>query len=219
VLVGAYVRGFSAAYHVGFGAGLVAMPDGKAAVPIALVKAAGDNYTALSMPNRGPLPFPAAVWTGKQYLLAIATRGSEAGPGKAFAGKDSVAVIGMDGKGKEIPGDPAFVVFNGERLNSAPSVSMAADDERCLLVEDVVSSKGRKNNADEELSYQVHGCFLSPDGKPSGDGKPFVIADAGKACASGGFASAGPKGQFLVVWSEARGIDDVKVLARIVKTK
>jgi hypothetical protein len=32
-----------------------------------------------------------------------------------------------------------------------------------------------------------------------------------------GFAAAGGEGSFLVVWSEPRGVDDVKVAAKIVK--
>ena len=124
-----------------------------------------------------------------------------------------VCTVDVQGKGT---GGPEFVVFNGERLNQGPCVSLAFDGERCLLTEDVILSK--KEGRGEALLSQVHGCFLSPEGKALDGGKTFAITNnSAKTYCSQGFACAGPKGQFLVVYSEARGVDDVKIAAQVVK--
>ena len=43
-----------------------------------------------------------------------------------------------------------------------------------------------------------------------------MAGDGSKSCLMGQAAS-GPKGVFLVTYTEGRGVDDVKVVARIVK--
>jgi hypothetical protein len=170
------------------------------------VKALGSGYGVLCLDPRKVHHPAGAVWTGKQFVVCVPSQGQR---------KDCVVTCTVDAQGKET-GGPEFAVFNRERLNGGPCVSLAFDGERCLLTEDVILSK--KEGRGEALLTQVHGCFLSPDGKPLDGGKTFAISgnDAKTYCFQG-FACAGPKGRFLVVCSDARGVDDVKIAARVVK--
>jgi hypothetical protein len=190
-------------------AGVLAMPDARPAAPVSVVKAfgAGDNKVLCLDPRKVHHP-AGAVWTGTHFILAV--------PSYVGGRKDAVAVCAMDAQGKET-GAADFAQFGPERLNSAPCVSLAFDGEKCLLTEDVIVSGGRKGG-NETLLTQVHGAFLSADGKPLDGGKTFVISgnDARTYCLQG-FAASGPKGQFLAVYTDARGVDNVKITARLVK--
>jgi hypothetical protein len=56
---------------------------------------------------------------------------------------------------------------------------------------------------------------IKPDG--SADGEAFAIAgETGKECVLPSVVS-GPDGSCLVVYSEIRGVDDVKVVAKTIK--
>jgi hypothetical protein len=216
VLVCAYNGEYGPDYkRIGLSTGTVTMPDGKPVAPVAHMAVLWKDRDPLCLGNRQVHHPVGAVWTGKQFLLGVSSQGAQTGPGKPFYRKDCVAICPTDAQGKET-GGPEFVVFAGERLNNSPCVSLAFDGERALLTEDVILSSGKGKG--ETLLTQVHGCFLSPEGKPLDGGKPFAISgnDAKTYC-SQGFAVAGPKGQFLVVYSEARGVDDVKIAARLVK--
>ncbi len=217
VLVAAYDGEYGPDYKsVGISAGVVAMPDGKPVSPVARVGALLGNYANLCLGNRLVHHPPGAAWTGSQFLVCVPSGGSAQGAGKPFKGKDCVVVCSVDAQGKS-SGDPEFTVFARERLNSAPCVSLAFDGERCLVTEDVIIGQGR-GAKNEVLQTQVLGCFLAPDGKPLGDGKPFSVSNnPARTYCSQGFAASGPKGCFLAVWSAARGIDNVKVAARVIK--
>ena len=95
--------------------------------------------------------------------------------------------------------------------------SLASDGMRVLLTMDWPQPIRRG----EPVRMGVYGWLLStegPDGKvlEGGENGFPIAAEAGRdqhlATAAGG-----PAGTFLVVYSEPRGIDDVKVVARIVK--
>jgi hypothetical protein len=68
------------------------------------------------------------------------------------------------------------------------------------------------------FATEIHGWFVGADGKPADDPKKgFVIAaEAGKSALLPTVA-AGPKGVSLVVYTEFRGVDDAKLLARLIK--
>jgi hypothetical protein len=214
MLVVSYVKKYGPDYpsNIGLVAGAAAAADAKPVAPLAFLSAFGTEFCL--DPRRVHNP-AGAVWTGKQFLVCVPMGRPQRGIGTDHAKQDCVAVWPVDAQGKAA-GGPEFVVFGPERLNGGPCVSLACDGERVLLTEDVILGSGR--GKDETLLTQVHGCFLSPEGKPLDGGKPFAISgnDAKTYCFQG-FAVAGPKGQFLVVYSEARGVDDVKILARVVK--
>jgi hypothetical protein len=175
----------------------------------------GNNYGVLLLGPRQVHHPLGAAWTGKQFLVCAPSGGSGQGAGKAYSGKDSVVIASMDSQGKEC-GGPEFVVFNGERLNGGPCVSLAFDGERALVTEDTIAST--KDKKGEVLLSQVQGCFVSPEGKALDGGKTFVISgNDAKTCCFQGFVCAGPKGQFLAVYTDARGVDDVKIAARVIK--
>jgi hypothetical protein len=188
------------------------VPDGKLVSPLSQPAPFSSELSLDPWRVHNP---PGAAWTGKGFLVCTPPGGNPKGAGQAYKRKDCVAIWALDAQGKT-SGEPAFVAFGPERLNGGPCVSLAFDGERCLLTEDVIIGSGRSKT--ETLLTQVHGCFLSPEGKPLDGGKTFVISgnDAKTYCFQG-FACAGPKGQFLAVCSEARGVDDVKIVARVVK--
>jgi hypothetical protein len=94
--------------------------------------------------------------------------------------------------------------------------SIASDGERYLVTRDQIVSKG---GALPVLGVQAR--ILPADWKggkddPLKDGF-FPVAGDGKQSCLMGQAAAGPQGTFLVTYTEARGVDDVKVVARTVK--
>lgn len=93
--------------------------------------------------------------------------------------------------------------------DETPRYSVAAAGDKQFLVVGDYSEKGR---------FLIGGWRFAPDAKPIDDEKTgFVVAsDAAKDSILPAVAS-GPNGACLVVYSEIRGADDVKVLARIVK--
>jgi hypothetical protein len=83
-----------------------------------------------------------------------------------------------------------------------------AFDGKAYLVVTELDVKGR----------QIAGWRVSPEGKLLDDaGKGFAIAAEPGRNEILPFAAGGPEGASLVVYSELRGADDVKVLARVVK--
>jgi hypothetical protein len=209
VLVAAYNDGYGPDYKpVGISTAAIAMPDGKPVAPAANLDALLKGRTVICLGARKVHHPCGAAWTGRQFLVCVPSQ-------KSGKSADCVAVSAVDGQGKG-SGEPEYVVFAGERLNDGPCLSLAYDGERCLLTEDVILSA--KAGKGETFLSQVHGGFLSPEGKPLDGGKTFAISGnaAGTHCFQG-FAAAGAKGQFLAVWTEARGVNDVKIVARVVK--
>jgi hypothetical protein len=179
----------------------VAMPDGRPGKPMVKLH----EKANLLLGFRTGTQSPVAVWTGSAFLVAFPACDQAKGVGKL----DAVAVIRADGKGVDLGGEPELVALADNRLKKNPRVSIAFDGKRCLLTEDVATNDTR---------IVVRGCFLSADGKPlDGEKGAFPIAGDEKIEAMQGFAAAGAEGTFLAVWSEPRGVDDVKVVARIVK--
>lgn len=94
----------------------------------------------------------------------------------------------------------------------SPWCSVASDGERYLVTRDHIAAKKPM----QVLGVQAR--FLPADWK-GGDlnaGVFPVAGDGQKSCLQGE-AAAGDKGTFLVTYAEARGVDDVKVVARLVK--
>ncbi len=218
VLVAAYDGEYGPDYkRVGITSCAVSMPEGKPFAQTATMAAFGASHGRLCLDNRKVHNPPAAAWIGGRFLVAAPSEGSGQGEGKAYLRKDCVAVCAADGEGKGI-GGPSFAVFGPERLNGEPCVSMASAGGRCLLVEDAILSAG-KDKGGEKLARRILGVFLTPEGKPSDGGAPFAIFDGtvGKTVPLRASVCAGSEGKFLVVCSEARGVDDVKIVSRIVK--
>jgi hypothetical protein len=212
VVVGVYQREFGRdSNRVFLGSGWVAMPDGKVGTPIAKVLSSYPKpYHSMACDSRTTHQPTAAVWTGKVYLMAMPK-----GEGRKWRPPDDVAVFRLDPQGKDL-GNPEIVgSFGGHRILKNPRISITFDGERVLLLEDSVRAKDSRGEGLARM--QVRGAFLSPEGKPLKEGI-FIAGDnkMRKDCMQG-FAAAGPRGEFLAVWSEARGIDDVRIAGRVVK--
>ena len=88
--------------------------------------------------------------------------------------------------------------------------SIACDGDRYLLTCDwTVGKKGL-------MGVQARLAPADWKGEKANEGLFLVAGDGEKTCMMGQ-AAAGPKGTFLVVYTEARGVEDFKVVARIVK--
>jgi len=124
----------------------------------------------------------------------------------------------LDANGKET-GPPQMVV-GAKGLGLVPLFTLAFDGEKYLLTLDQPVRRGR-----EGVQVKVFGYYLEADGKLPGDRIKdlpktfFVIAGDGDKDQMQGFAAAGPKGACLVAYVEVRGVDDCKVLARVVRAK
>jgi hypothetical protein len=94
-----------------------------------------------------------------------------------------------------------------------PRYAIASDGERYLVVRDRVVSK--KPLAMLGIQARLLPADWKGDGKLD-EGFFPVAGDGGRSCMMGQPA-AGPKGSFLVVYTECRAPEDVKVVARIVK--
>jgi hypothetical protein len=88
---------------------------------------------------------------------------------------------------------------------SAPSdrQGLAFDGTNYLLVADCA-----------EKTSSIKGWVVASDGKP---GAEFLVSEGSAANCLSPAAAAGPAGSVLVVYSEVRGADDTKVVARVVK--
>jgi hypothetical protein len=143
------------------------------------------------------------------------------GPSEAFAtltndGFDHASLVWRFGKAGEVSGGErrSFRPESFERKTPMlPRQALAYDGRNFLLA--VQCSQLLKGG---EIRAHVYGCRIAPDGKPLDDLKTgFAIADEAGRDHILPAAAAGPEGVCLVVYSEARGIDDTKLLARIVK--
>lgn len=97
----------------------------------------------------------------------------------------------------------------------AARFAAAVAGQSFLAVGEVLNTAGDPRRPGAERYARVIGWRITPDGAP--DGEPFAIAgEMGKECVLPSVA-AGPDGACLVVYSEIRGVDDVKVVGRVVK--
>lgn len=122
-------------------------------------------------------------------------------------------VVAMDKSGK-VTGT-AQKLFAHTRNNFAPNLRMVATGKDFLLVSDYAAPVGKDQ---EKARIQIRGWKIAADGKVLSDENAGfeIAADAAKDQMLPAVA-AGPDGSVLVVYSELRGVDDVKVMARIVK--
>jgi hypothetical protein len=119
----------------------------------------------------------------------------------------------FDGDGKRI-GEP--FISRQSLTDIALVSSIAFDGERALMTYDFPSEG--KTMGKPPLHMKVWGWMISAEGKVTEGGEYgfSIAADANKDCMQA-FSCAGRKGAFLVVYSEARGVENTKVVARIVK--
>ena len=98
----------------------------------------------------------------------------------------------------------------------APMSSIALNGERVLLTYDFPSAT--KKIGKRPVRMKVWGWIYSADGKMIEGGKSgFSIAADKKTDCMQAVPCAGPEGLFLVVYAEARAIENTKVVARLVK--
>jgi hypothetical protein len=84
-----------------------------------------------------------------------------------------------------------------------------------LAVGEVLSNTGGKKDGSAGRFVRVIGWRITTEGKA--DGEAFAVAgEAGRECLLPSVA-AGPDGSSLVLYSEVRGADDVKVVGKTVK--
>jgi hypothetical protein len=86
-----------------------------------------------------------------------------------------------------------------------------------VVVGDVLGARGKKKRRPSAADYYARVlCWrMAADGAPQGEAIA-VAGEPGRECLLPD-VSGGPNGGCLVVYSEVRGVDDVKVVARIVK--
>jgi hypothetical protein len=146
-----------------------------------------------------------------RYSAAMGTDGYLAAAGGRYyrGGNFRLYRIGLTG---DLVGNPEYVQWVGKEWPAMlPCVSLTFDGEKFLLA-------GEWANHDKPGRAEIHGYFIGADGKILSDvNKGFTIAaDAAKDQVMPA-AAGGPKGVSLVVYSENRGVDDVKLVARLVK--
>ncbi|GBD36631.1 hypothetical protein HRbin36_01756 [bacterium HR36] len=120
-------------------------------------------------------------------------------------------VISMDAFGSSLILSDSFYP-----LQMRPCV--AFDGQTYLVVSDVLSSTKveRKHETAWERYVRILGWKVEEDGKlQTEDG--FVVAGTPQRQCLLPAVAAGPQGTWLVVYSEVRGIDNVKVVGRVVK--
>jgi len=93
-----------------------------------------------------------------------------------------------------------------------PRYALAFDGTDYLVASGVAVVSGRRGG--QTVRTQVRGWRVAPDGKVQGDFE--IAANAGKDQMLPALAT-GPKGTCLAVYSEVRGADNVKVMARVVR--
>ncbi|GBD35531.1 hypothetical protein HRbin36_00643 [bacterium HR36] len=92
--------------------------------------------------------------------------------------------------------------------------SLAASDKELLLV----TEWPRLQPASRRVRMEIRGWRLASDGRPLDDTEAgFVVAAYERRDQLLPAVAAGPDGTFLVVYSERRGVDDMKVVARIIR--
>jgi hypothetical protein len=126
--------------------------------------------------------------------------------------KGGVTCFRFDGDGNRLG---EWLKFRDDTRNSA--FGLAFDGERALMTYDI-PAKDKPSSGPSLYRMAVWGWTFSSDGKMIEGGQSgFSIAtDKSKDCMQA-VPCAGRKGAFLVVYAEARGVENTKVVARIVK--
>ena len=167
----------------------------------------GAAQGAPSAYTKGTCPF------GSRFLPALAGMGDKGGFVAATSYYGGCVVYPFNGAGKAA--GEGVRLGHTERDEFKAAYSAAADGERCLITLDCIGGSNKKLG---QPWVGVWGWFLGPDGKVlAGEKTGFQIAAGEDKDRMHGFGCAGPKGAFLAVYSETRGVDDVKVVARLVK--
>jgi hypothetical protein len=126
--------------------------------------------------------------------------------------QSSIGMLFYDGAGKELSGQ-RISVKTSQAAFALTYLSVASDGEQYLVVYQYAAP--RINPPRDQL----RGCYVSYDGKKLSDGDGFVIADDPAKSVVAGPVVAGPKGVCLVVHPDTRDVDDVKIVARLVKSR
>lgn len=191
VLVVSYNRPFGADYYRPSLSGILAEVS---ASGLPAASGGAMSYTELTcIGARSMHQTPAVVWNGKQFLVGVPVESSNKGK------QNDIGVLQIDEQGKAV-GKPVSIAMTPARQNKNPCVSLSTDAACCLLTTDE--------------SDKVVGCFLSADGGIVEGNKPFDISDAARSMH--GYASSGLKGSFLAAWCEVKGVDNLKIVCRLV---
>ena len=161
---------------------------------------AGDNRKADSLDGQ-----PLAVAWGKDGGLVLSHR---------YEHLDEVSVWRLDESGARVL--PEISSAKGHQVGFYPMYSVASDGQQYLVTRDRVV----KQKPLPMLGVQAR--FLPADWKGGKDApldkEFFLVAGDGKRSCLMGHAAAGCEGAFLVTYTEARAVDNVRVLARVVKS-
>jgi hypothetical protein len=148
-----------------------------------------------------------------RYAAAMGTDGALAAAGGSYyrGGDFRLYRIGANGDWNGEHTDLQWVGFDWQRRAMRPCVALTFDGGQYLLAAEWIDH-GKPDR------IEIHGYFIGADGKILSDvNNGFTIAaEAGKNQVMPA-AAAGPRGVSLVVYSEFRGVDDMKLVARLVK--
>ena len=97
-----------------------------------------------------------------------------------------------------------------------PRPTTAFDGKNYLVISDCQFSLDKKKTRDPKHRIRLIGWQITPTGKVV-DPNGFMIAGEGDLDCMLPAVAAGPAGTCLVVYSEIRGVDNVKILARVIK--
>ena len=118
----------------------------------------------------------------------------------AADGKDPQLVARLAAPNKQSRTDTSYPVCR----------ALASDGNTFLLL-----AEWPQLRQDGRVRMQVRGWRLGPDAKPQDDADTgFILAADERRDQLSPAVAAGPQGIFLAVWSERRGPDDIKVVAR-----
>ena len=111
------------------------------------------------------------------------------------------------------PAGPLAIGGSLSRGHFATSYALAFDGGSYLLVADHLDKEKRGGHV------TVQGWYFAPDGKAEGDGNGFAVAADPAKDQMLPAVAAGPAGVCLVAYTEVRGADNLKVLAKVVKNQ
>jgi len=156
--------------------------------------------------------------TGTHRMPALAwgkDGGLFAAPASPRGGGSALHLWRLDASGKET--GPPQGIPGARSAGLQPLFSIAFDGAGYLVTLDRPVSKGRNKVQVTVQGYRIpaSGAFTIDPKKPA----LFPIAADGGKDQMQGFAAPGPAGAVLVSYVEVRGADDLKVMARVVKSK
>ncbi|MBA4387168.1 MAG: hypothetical protein C0404_04245 [Verrucomicrobia bacterium] len=172
--------------------------------------ASGQPKGAPPVPSLHGVPVPNMKGeTLRTPALVLGPEGGLLVVGSAHKFQWMCSVLAVDKSGG-VKGDVRTLGPKDDRHYNTPRLAVAAAGEKQFLVVEDYLGKGR---------FNICGWRVSADGTPVDDANKVgfgIAVDPAKDSILPAVAS-GPDGACLVVYSEVRGADDVKVLARIVK--